>query len=78
VEFIHPFHLDEIERALPAGSYTIETEEEALDGVSFLAWRRVATNLFVRPNQTSGAVQMWAIHPDSLEAAIKRDRPVGT
>jgi hypothetical protein len=74
VEFAHAFHLDEIERELPAGQYTVETEEEALDSASFLAWRRVATSLFVRPDQSSSAAQMWAIDPVSLEAALKRDR----
>jgi hypothetical protein len=75
VEFIHPFILDEIDRELPAGRYTVETEEETLDGASFLAWRRLATHFFVRPvNQRSGAAEMWAVHPDGLESALQRDR----
>ena len=75
MEFTRPFILAEIDKELPAGRYTVETEEETLSGASVLAWRRLATNFFVRPlDQRSGAAQMWAIQPEGLETALKRDR----
>ncbi len=74
VTFARPFTLDEINRELPAGSYTVETEEEPLEGVSFLAYRRVSTSLIVRPGPEATGTQMWLIHPDGLAAALERDR----
>ena len=73
--FNHPFTLDEINAELPAGSYRVETEEETLDNVSFIAYRRVATHFFVpsRPGVSSTA-QMWMIHPKGLERALSRDK----
>jgi hypothetical protein len=74
VTFTRPFILDEINRELPAGSYTVETEEEPLDGVSFIAYRRVSTSFIVRPGPEATGTQMWTIHPDSLAAALMRDQ----
>jgi hypothetical protein len=75
VTFNHPFLLDEIEGILPAGAYRVETEEETLDSVSFMAYRRIATHIFV-PISTSGkrGLQMCAIHPTGLAAASSRDK----
>jgi hypothetical protein len=73
--FRRPFRLDEIERELPAGTYAVETEEETIDGISFLAYRRVSTSLIVRSQGGAGnSAQMWMIHPDGLEMALERDR----
>lgn len=75
VTFEKSFTLDEIEGALPAGSYRVETEEETLDNVSFVAYRRIATHIFVPSRKDpSGAVQMWSIHPNGLTEALARDR----
>lgn len=75
VIFQRPFILEEIGRELPAGSYEIETEEETLDSVNFLAWRRVATRIFIRPKGgSSGGVQMVVVNPANLEDALERDR----
>jgi hypothetical protein len=73
--FRRPFHLDEIERELPAGTYVVETEEETIDGISFLAYRRVSTSLIIRGYGGAGnSAQMWMVHPDGLEMALERDR----
>jgi hypothetical protein len=75
VTFQHTFVLDEIEGVLQPGSYRVETEEETLDSVSFVAYRRIATHIFVPPQQgVSGGAQMWAIHPNGLAAAMARDK----
>jgi hypothetical protein len=75
VVFGKPFTLDEIDETLPPGSYRVETEEETLDNVSFIAYRRIATHFFVpsRPGVSSTA-QMYMIHPKGLERALSRDR----
>ena len=47
---------------IAAETYRIDTEEEPIDGLSFLAWRRLAT--FIRiPVHRSGTVQSFLIDP---------------
>ena len=43
VSFTRPFSLSGFDGEQPAGSYSVETDEELLDGVSFPAYRRMAT-----------------------------------
>jgi hypothetical protein len=75
VTFSRAFALDEIDHEIPAGSYTVETEEETLDNVSFIAYRRVATRIYVPSGRdVSNAVQMWEIHPNGLAFALSQDR----
>src|SRR5690348_13865953 len=74
--FEKPFFLPGVDRPLPAGSYMIETDEELIEGVSFPAWRRVSTTIFV-PTRSGGDVSGEVVHidPADLTAAEKRDRP---
>ena len=74
VIFARPFSLKGVGRELPAGSYMIETEEELIEGVSFPAYRRVATTIFV-PTRPGGVVsgEVMTIDPSELAAARKRD-----
>jgi hypothetical protein len=74
VTFIRPFSLDGIDEVQPAGTYTVETREDLLPGVSFPAWRRIATLIFL-PSRPGGAFveQMVSIDPLELEAAQERD-----
>lgn len=72
---MRPFRLDEVEHELPAGSYRVETEEETLDNVSFVAYRRVSTHIFLPPLLAmSDGMQMCAIHPEGLTRALTLDR----
>lgn len=70
--FAHPFVLSGVERRLPPGTYEVETEEEALEGVSFLAYRRVSTHLLWR-DQATGFAEMVPINPADLEQALEED-----
>src|SRR5688572_21238252 len=45
VTFRHAFVLREVEGVQPPGTYLIETVEEPLDNLSFLAYRRVSTTI---------------------------------
>jgi len=73
VTFPWSFYLDEIDRELPAGSYTVETDEEALETVSYLAYRRVETRLFIPPATGRTGAEMWIVDPDGLDRALERD-----
>jgi len=73
VTFKHPFSLQGADGPLPAGDYQVLTDEELIDGLSFLAYRRVATLIFplaARPNSPG----MLTIDPEDLAAAQERDR----
>ncbi len=48
VTFAQPFSLSGIDEVQPAGTYTVETDEELLPGLSFPAYRRIATLIFLR------------------------------
>ena len=45
VTFLHPFSLAGIEEILEAGTYIVETLEELIEGLSFVAYRRVSTTI---------------------------------
>jgi len=45
VTFRHPFTLGDIVETQPPGTYQVETVELAIDGVSFVAFRRVSTTI---------------------------------
>ncbi|MEQ1781610.1 MAG: hypothetical protein ABMA14_09635 [Hyphomonadaceae bacterium] len=74
VTFEKAFRLDEVDGLLPAGSYRVETEDETLDSVSFVAHRRIATHTFA-PSRAgaAGGTQMWKIHPNGVSEALSQD-----
>jgi hypothetical protein len=47
ITFKHPFRIEGIDRLLSAGAYEIITDEEMIEGLSFPAFRRVATMIMV-------------------------------
>jgi hypothetical protein len=70
--FRRPVVLKGVDRTLPAGAYRIVTEEAAIDGLSFLAYRRISTAIIVPIGDASE--EMATIDPRDLEAALERDR----
>jgi hypothetical protein len=72
VTFHRPFHLKGVDRLLPPGSYRVVTDEELIEGLSFPAYRRIATAIFV-PAPSGSAVEMATIDPADLQAAQDQD-----
>lgn len=74
VTFARPFALSGIDEVQGAGTYTVETDEQLLPGLSFPAYRRTATLIFL-PSRPGGAFveQLVDIDPLELEAAQARD-----
>ena len=72
VTFVRPFSLSGIDGELAAGSYTIETVEEPIAGLSFLAYRRVSTAIVLSANGGRSR-QIVTIDPQELAAAEARD-----
>ena len=72
--FAHPFVLRAVEGEHPPGIYEIETTEVPIDGLSFVAYRRVSTAIILASSQFGpGSRQVVTIDPLELEAAQKRD-----
>jgi hypothetical protein len=74
ISFARPFSLDGLDETQPAGSYTVQTDEEPIEGLSFLAYRRVATVIFLPlTHGGAGSFQAIPVAPDALDAALARD-----
>ena len=72
VTFRRPFYLKGIDRLLSSADYRVVTDEEVIDGLSFAAYRRVSTVIFV-PAESGSAVEMVTIDPVNLQAAQEQD-----
>jgi hypothetical protein len=74
VVFRHPFSIASIGHELPAGQYRVDTDEEMIDGLSFAAYRRIATMMFLPAvSRRSSITEMVTIQPAELEAAQGRE-----
>ena len=75
VTFRHPFVLGELEEVLPPGDYTVETDEEQIQGLSFPAYRRVLTVIRLPVTRGNPALtRAMTIAPETLERALEQDR----
>ena len=74
VIFVRPFLLNQADGELPPGIYTVETEEELLESVSFPVYRRVSTVMHCQT--ASGITRFATVDPAVLEAALARDARV--
>jgi hypothetical protein len=77
VTFSHPFMLSGIDGIQPAGTYTVETEEELIQELSFPAYRRTATLIFLPQPDRGVLAQIATIDPLELEVALERDAMKG-
>ena len=72
ITFHRPVYLKGMERLLPPGDYDVVTDEELIEGLSFPAYHRISTVMFV-PAKSGSAVEMVTVEPVDLEAALKGD-----
>lgn len=78
VTFAKPFRIGAFDEELPAGVYDVETDEELLEGVSFLAYRRISALIHLHAEAgRPGLRQTLTIDPKELDAALLRDRSPG-
>jgi len=77
VTFMHPFNLNGMDKMQPAGTYTVETDEELLQTSSFRAYRRIST-LMRLPARSIGTMltQIVETNPVELARALARDAQV--
>jgi hypothetical protein len=72
IAFRRPFYLKGVDRLLRPGEYSVITDEELIEGLSFSAYHRVSTSIFV-PAPSGSATEMVTIDRLDLEAALERD-----
>ena len=75
VTFKRAFSLSGFDGEQPAGTYSVETDEELLEDISFPAYRRMATMMQIEPSSLAqgGILQVSVIDPQQLEAALAVD-----
>jgi len=74
ITFLHPFRIKGIDRLLPPGAYQVITDEELIEGLSFPAFRRVATMIMVpAAPPRSSTMEMISIGSVDLSDAQRID-----
>lgn len=74
VTFHRPFTLAALEGAQPAGTYRLVTEEEQVPGLSFTAFRRIETLLYLPADPVPGGTrQAVNVSPDELAEILAAD-----
>jgi hypothetical protein len=75
VIFTRPFVLNEADGEQPAGIYTVETEEQSLDGHSMSVFRHMSTTIYCYHSKAKGggSIRSLSVDPSELAAAQARD-----
>jgi hypothetical protein len=74
VTFKRSFSLPELDRPQPAGTYRVITDEEEISGLSFVAFRRIATMLRLPSLANAGRREETVIiDANELSAALTAD-----
>ena len=68
--FQAPFSLPELGGVQPAGTYDVESDEEAVEGNERTVYVRVATLIHI---ESPGCTRTVTIDPANLDAALERD-----
>jgi hypothetical protein len=74
VTFNRPFTLSSLDGLQPAGTYRLVTDEEELPGLSFQAFQRMHTTLYLPANSRPGhAREVVEVDPAELAEALEAD-----
>jgi hypothetical protein len=74
ITFLHSFRIKGIDRLLRPGAYEVITDEEMIEGLSFAAYRRVATMILVPAAPPhSSATEMISVGSVDLSDAQRID-----
>ena len=75
VTFAFPFRLSVVDGLQPAGSYVVETDEMPIESLSFKAYQRTDTRIYIPLHPGSKvSMQSISIDPRELELCLERDR----
>lgn len=74
VHFRAPFSIAGMDAVQAPGDYAVEHDEEQIEGLSRIAYRRVATLMHIPAIGAAAATsQVIALDPDDLRAALEKD-----
>lgn len=77
VRFLHAFLLPNFDKPQPAGDYRVDYDEESIEGISRLAWRRIASFIHLpRIGVQDSMHQMVPTNPADLDAALEKDSKI--
>jgi hypothetical protein len=77
VTLTHSFRLDGCEEYQPAGDYAVDIDEELIEGLSFLAYRRVAARMRLPAvDQPQILIEEMVLPPATFDALVELDRRV--
>jgi hypothetical protein len=72
ITFPQPFFLRTIDAIVPSGTYKLDTDEEIINGLYFVAYRRTATWLHLPSISTvTGVSQLIFVQPSELESGCE-------
>ena len=71
VSFMRPFSLGGFDEMLPAGAYSVETDEALLEGVSFPAYRRIGTLIHLHAKARIAAARAGRCHAGRRGTTLK-------
>jgi hypothetical protein len=75
ISFSQPFKLRDLDDIQPAGDYLLDTDEELIEGLSRLAYQRVATYLHLpSTSRPQSRTELLSVSPAELDAALEKDR----
>jgi len=75
VSFSSSFELPDVDAPLPPGSYRVDHDDDSIECLSRLAWRRVASFIHLPGIGLHGPThQMVHINSADLDAALKKDQ----
>ncbi|NVK20150.1 MAG: hypothetical protein HWE30_15740 [Methylocystaceae bacterium] len=75
VIFKHPFKIGTLAEIQPAGSYKVDTDEELIEGLSFIAYKRVLTVIHLHSkNKVKSLTHALTITAKELKEALQNDR----
>jgi len=74
ITFKKSFEIENYDGLLPESDYQVETEDEFLQGVSFVGYRRILTLLHLPPvSEAAKFGPTLKVDPNDLDAAFFRD-----
>jgi hypothetical protein len=75
VTFQHPFKLVQIKGIQPAGDYKVDMDEEQIEGLSFVAYKRVLTIIHLHSKTTDETLtRALTIKASELEKLLENDK----
>lgn len=74
LQFRHPFKIPGLDEVQPSGDYLVDIDEELLEGLSFMAYRRTSARLHLpEVGARTATTHVVALSPTELDTLTARD-----